>query len=132
MLAAGCYLTDSDWHDIYDRTKAVGTSKPIHLENNVWIGDSAIICKGVRIGANSVIGAGAVVASDIPANSIAAGNPAVVVKNLDPERELVKRESIFTDRPALAHKIDQINRYALGSNSILGWLRNWLFPRRGE
>ena len=132
MLAAGCYLTDADWHDIYDRTKAVGTSRPIHLENNVWIGDSAIVCKGVRIGANSVIGAGSVVAGDIPENSIAAGNPAVVIKTLDPTRALIKRETIFADHAALAHQIDQINRYALGNNSTLGWLRNRFFPRRGE
>jgi acetyltransferase-like isoleucine patch superfamily enzyme len=132
MLAAGCYVTDADWHDIYDRTEAVGTSKPVHLKNNVWIGDSAIICKGVTIGANSIIGAGAVVAGDIPENSIAAGNPAVVIKTLDPERALIKRETIFQDPLALAHQIDQINRYALGGNSLYGWLRNWIFPKRGD
>ena len=98
----------------------------------MWIGDSAIICKGVTIGANSIIGAGAVVAGDIPENSIAAGNPAVVIKTLDPERALTTRETIFQDRAALAHQIDQINRYALGGNSLYGWLKNWMFPKRGD
>ncbi len=92
MLANYCYIMDSDWHDIYDRSKMVGKSEPVVLENNVWIGDSAIICKGVKIGENSVIGAGSVVTCDIPANVIAAGNPARVVEKLDPEK-IVKAES---------------------------------------
>lgn len=86
MLSAGCYLTDADWHDIYDRTQPVGRTAPIVLEKGVWIGDSAIVCKGVHIGENSIIGAGSVVTKDIPANVVAAGNPAKVVKTLDPER----------------------------------------------
>lgn len=83
MLANRCYLTDADWHDIYDRTKPVGRAAPIVLGKGVWIGDSAIVLKGVRIGENSIIGAGSVVRSDIPANVIAAGNPAAVVKKID-------------------------------------------------
>ena len=52
--------------------------------NGVWVGDSAIICKGVTIGENSIIGAGSVVAKNIRANVIAAGNPVKVLKKLDP------------------------------------------------
>ncbi len=85
MLANYCYLMDADWHDIYDRMKPIGKTAPIVLENNVWIGDSAIICKGVTIGENSVIGAGSVVTRNIPSNVIAAGNPAQVVREIDPE-----------------------------------------------
>ncbi|MDZ7686153.1 MAG: DapH/DapD/GlmU-related protein [Gammaproteobacteria bacterium] len=73
MFAAGAYVTDADWHDVYDRTRTIGTTRPVTLEQNVWVGDGAIICKGVTIGENSVIGAGAVVTSDVPANVIAAG-----------------------------------------------------------
>jgi acetyltransferase-like isoleucine patch superfamily enzyme len=86
MLANFCYLTDSDWHDIYDRTNYPGRSMPIVLERGVWIGDSAIVLKGVKIGENSIIGAGSVVTKNIPANVVAAGNPAKVVKKLDPGR----------------------------------------------
>lgn len=86
MLSAKCYLTDADWHDIYDRTEPVGRTAPIVLEKGVWIGDSAIVCKGVHIGENSIIGAGSVVTKDIPANVVAAGNPARVVKTLDADR----------------------------------------------
>ena len=132
MLAAGSYITDADWHDIYDRTRAVGTTAKVRLNSNVWVGDGAIICKGVTIGENSVIGAGAVVTHDIPANVIAAGNPARVVKHLDPARTLVTRASLFTDPAALAHQNDQIDRYVLTKNSLLNWLRTYFFPRRGE
>ncbi len=86
MLANRCYLTDADWHDIYDRTQPVGRTAPIILEKGVWIGDSAIVCKGVRVGENSIVGAGAVVRRDIPSNVIAVGNPAKVVKKLDPKK----------------------------------------------
>ena len=55
-------------------------SAPIVIGRNVWIGENARICKGVTIGDNCVIGAGAVVTKDIPANCVAVGNPARVVK----------------------------------------------------
>lgn len=54
--------------------------KPVHIGSNVWIGEFARICKGVTIGNNSVIAANAVVTKDVPENSIAAGNPAKIVK----------------------------------------------------
>ena len=60
------------------------SSAPITLEDNVWLGGSVVVCPGVTIGENSIIGAGAVVTRDIPANCIAVGNPARVIKNLDP------------------------------------------------
>ena len=60
------------------------SAAPITLEDNVWLGGSVVVCPGVTIGENSIIGAGAVVTRDIPANSIAVGNPARVIKDLDP------------------------------------------------
>jgi acetyltransferase-like isoleucine patch superfamily enzyme len=132
MIASSAYLTDSDWHDIYDRSKPIGNSARIVLEDNAWIGDSAIVCKGVTIGRNSVIGAGAVVVNDIPANSIAAGNPAKVVKTLDSDRELRRREDLLHDAQALDASMDGIDRYLLGNNSWLGWLRSIVLPRRGD
>ena len=59
------------------------SSAPITIEDNVWLGGSVVVCPGVTIGENSIIGAGAVVTRDIPANSIAVGNPARVIKDLD-------------------------------------------------
>lgn len=51
------------------------SSKPIVIEDNVWVGQSSIILKGVTIGAGAVIGAGSVVTKDVPPNSLAIGNP---------------------------------------------------------
>ena len=48
MLAQGVFLTDADWHGVYDRSESVGQTIPIRIGNNVWIGDSAIVCKGVH------------------------------------------------------------------------------------
>ncbi|QLG89305.1 sugar O-acetyltransferase [Chitinibacter bivalviorum] len=62
-------------------------AKPISIGQNVWIGASAIICPGVTIGDHVVIGAGAVVTHDIPACSLAVGNPAKVIRELTPPDE---------------------------------------------
>ena len=53
---------------------------PVQIDDDVWIGARCIILKGVHIGARSIIGAGSVVVNDIPADSIAAGNPCKVIK----------------------------------------------------
>ncbi|MGD8417716.1 MAG: acyltransferase [Pseudomonadales bacterium] len=132
MFASSAYVTDADWHDIYDRARPIGNRAPVVLEDNVWVGDSAIVCKGVTIGENSVVGAGAVVASDIPANVIAVGNPARVIKTLDPERLMRKREDLLSDGPALDRQIDALDRFLLASNGWLRWLRSLVNPRRGD
>lgn len=58
-------------------------SKPIVIEDNVWIGASVIILKGVHIGEGSIIAAGSVVTKDVPSRCVVAGNPAKIVKKLD-------------------------------------------------
>ncbi|MEY2511833.1 MAG: hypothetical protein QOE26_2596 [Verrucomicrobiota bacterium] len=55
---------------------------PVIISDNVWIGMNAIILKGVTIGENSVVAAGAVVTKSVPANVVVAGNPAVVVRDV--------------------------------------------------
>ena len=57
-------------------------SAPIVLGKNVWVGSNATILQGVTIGDNAVIGAGAVVTGDIPANTVAVGVPAKVIKHI--------------------------------------------------
>ena len=54
--------------------------QPITIGNNVWIGGSVVVCPGVTIGDNTVIGAGSVVTKDIPANVVAVGNPCRVLR----------------------------------------------------
>ena len=56
---------------------------PVIISDNVWIGMNAVILKGVTIGENSVVAAGAVVTKSVPPNVVVAGNPAVVTKQLD-------------------------------------------------
>lgn len=57
-------------------------AKPITIGNNVWLGGGVIILPGVSIGDNTVVGAGAVVTKDLPANVVAVGNPAKVIREL--------------------------------------------------
>lgn len=57
-------------------------SKPIIIEDNVWIGAKATVLYGRRVGKNSVIAAGAVVTKDVPPNTVVAGVPARVIKEL--------------------------------------------------
>ena len=131
MLANGVYLTDADWHDLYNRT-VMGRTAPINIEPNVWIGDSAIICKGVTVGANSIIGAGAVVVQSIPPNSVAAGNPARIVKDLDPEQSFTTRKEWFQDPGIRNGGLDEFDREMLEGNTLLHWLRYLLFPSRDD
>jgi len=130
MLANGVYLTDSDWHDIYNRT-VTGKPAAINLENNAWIGDSAIICKGVTIGENSIVGAGSIATSDVPPNSIAAGNPARVVKRLDPDRAITQRSQWYSNPHQLFEYFDHLDRDELQKNTFAHWLRYLLFPPGG-
>lgn len=58
------------------------SASPISIGNNVWIGANVTILAGITIGDNTVIGAGSVVTKDIPANALAYGNPARVVKHI--------------------------------------------------
>lgn len=64
------------------RNTGLEYAKPITIGENVWVGGSVVICPGITIGDNSIIGAGSVVTKSIPANVIAAGNPCKVIRNL--------------------------------------------------
>ncbi len=60
-------------------------AEPITIGDNVWLGGGVIVCPGVSIGENTVVGAGAVVSRDLPANVVAVGNPARVIREIDPD-----------------------------------------------
>lgn len=72
-------------HPLNAQERATGKEicAKVVIGHDCWIGGGAIILPGVTIGDRSVIGAGAVVTKDIPADSLALGNPATVVKQLD-------------------------------------------------
>ncbi|MDT4289248.1 acyltransferase [Methylomonas sp. MO1] len=85
LLGADVQIFDTDFHPVAAENRRFNKSSdnvkcaPVVIEDNVFLGAGSKIMKGVRIGRNSVIGAGAVVAKDIPSNSIAVGNPARVI-----------------------------------------------------
>ena len=63
--------------------RTVESSKPVTIGDDCWIGGSVVICPGVTIGNGCVIGSGAIVTKDIPDNSLAVGNPAKVIRELN-------------------------------------------------
>lgn len=75
-------LTPTHPLDPERRRAKLEAAEPIVIEDNVWLGGGAIVLPGVTIGENSVIGAGAVVTKDVPANVVAVGNPARVIRSL--------------------------------------------------
>jgi acetyltransferase-like isoleucine patch superfamily enzyme len=87
LFGADVIIADTDFHPLdanlrHDSSLSEVHARPVKIGDNVFIGTRSIILKGVTIGENSIIGAGSVVTSDIPANSIAAGNPAKVIRAL--------------------------------------------------
>lgn len=76
---ANTLITDGDWHTGDSRT---GAPAEVIIGDNVWLGVNVIVLKGVKIGKNSVIGAGSVVVHDVPENVMAAGNPCQTIKEL--------------------------------------------------
>lgn len=97
LISYQCIITDSDNHSVrasirrrdladwrdggrHDWTTTV--TRPVIIGSHVWIGARAIILKGVQIGEGAVIGAGSVVTRDVPAWSVAGGNPARILRTL--------------------------------------------------
>ncbi|WP_046529877.1 MULTISPECIES: sugar O-acetyltransferase [Cellulomonas] len=75
-------LTPTHPVDPQPRRDKLEAALPIVLGDNVWLGGGVIVCPGVTIGDNTVVGAGSVVVRDLPANVVAVGNPARVVREI--------------------------------------------------
>lgn len=85
-ILGSCIIVDTDYHSVEVDRRSPGAKpgvKPISIGRNVWIAGGATVLKGVTIGEDSVVGYGAVVASDIPSGVVVAGNPARVVRTLN-------------------------------------------------
>jgi hypothetical protein len=87
VVGANTTITDTDFHPLDPalrrRDPLAGQTRPVSIEDDVFIGMNCLILKGVTVGAGSVIGAGSVVTRSIPPGVIAAGNPARVVRKLE-------------------------------------------------
>lgn len=87
-----CITTAGHPIDVEDRNCGLEYAYPITIGNNVWIGTNVSILPGVKIGDNSVIGAGSVVNKEIPENVIAVGNPCKVIRKISKkDKEKYKR-----------------------------------------
>jgi acetyltransferase-like isoleucine patch superfamily enzyme len=101
LISWGTGIADSDFHPVAaaqrridaealapfyegkpERPRDAVKSRPVKIGNSVWIGMNAIVLKGVTIGDNAIIAAGAVVTKDVPPNTVVAGNPARFAKRL--------------------------------------------------
>lgn len=84
LVGPGCtFVTVNHAMEPDRRLRGVMQCKSITVGNNVWFGAEVTVCPGVSIGDNCVIGAGSVVVGDIPANTVAVGNPCKVIRYLD-------------------------------------------------
>jgi acetyltransferase-like isoleucine patch superfamily enzyme len=110
-IGRNCNLSDGvfiithgyDWSVLREKYEEVlGSSGKVVLEDNVFVGINALILKGVRIGRNTIIGAGSIVTNNIPANCVAAGNPCKVIMTL---------EEYYNKRKK--HYIEEAKAYAL-------------------
>ena len=129
MLAEGAFITDADWHDSYHRIFP-GKRARVRLEDNVWLGHGVTVCKGVTIGENSIIGAASVVTRDVPANTIAAGNPAKAIGALDPTAEHSTRKDLFVGPRPYADFKGEYDRARLQGNSLVGFVLSLLWPTK--
>ena len=86
MVGANASISDTDWHPVDSKRRAAGEageSRPVNIEDDVWLGANVMVLKGVTIGAGTVVAANSVVTKSIPAGVLAAGVPARVVNDLE-------------------------------------------------
>jgi acetyltransferase-like isoleucine patch superfamily enzyme len=83
-------VIDNGFHQLYDRNKRP-PSQPVTIEDDVWIGAKASIMPGVTLGRGCVIGTGSVVTKDVAPFTMVGGVPAKVIKQLDPDKFVVRR-----------------------------------------
>lgn len=78
-------IQDNDYHDLVDKGE-LPLSRPVVVEDRVWLGARVIVLRGVRIGHDAVVGAGSVVTRDVPPWTVVAGVPARVVRQIEAHR----------------------------------------------
>ena len=89
MIAGNVQIYDNISHPISPRRRlayepfTLDEASPVHIGRNVWIGQAAIIMRGVTIGDNSVVAAGSIVTKSVPPNTLVGGNPARILRNIE-------------------------------------------------
>ena len=76
-------------------------AKPVAIGHDCWFGANVVVCPGVTVGENCVIGAGSVVTRDIPANSFAAGNPCRVIREIGEADSMKYKPEILADNAVM-------------------------------
>ena len=86
QVAPGVHIYTAT-HPLDPQTRRAGLeyARPVTIADGVWLGGGCIVCPGVTIGADTVVGAGSVVTRDLPAGVLAAGNPCRVIRRLQGE-----------------------------------------------
>lgn len=120
-------LTHSyDWSVVKKKySRLYGASGNVVIKDNVFIGVNTVILKGVTIGENSIISAGSVVAKDIPANSVAVGNPAKVIHKID--NNYLKKYSDRQEKEAIDLAVGYYNRYKKWPDNTIFYDYFWLW-----
>jgi NDP-sugar pyrophosphorylase family protein len=86
LIAGGVTIADYDGHPLDDVARRAGAPplaseiKPVTIGDDVWIGQGAVVLKGVKIGDRAIVGAHAVVTRDVPADCVVAGNPSRIIR----------------------------------------------------
>jgi len=132
MFAANCYVSDCEWYGLYNRTRPFRCTKPITLKDNVWVGHGSRIGKGVTVGENSVVAVDSVVVKDVPDDVVVGGNPAKVIKTLNPNRRMLKREMLFSNSDFYEQNQKDLDRYVMEGNAWRNWLRVLLKPGKRD
>ena len=82
-------------YDEHGEKRHLCYARPVSIGNDCWLGANVVVCPGVHIGDNCVIGAGAVVSKDVPPNSFAAGNPCRVIREITEADSMIHKPDVI-------------------------------------
>lgn len=97
LMAGNVYISDHTHEyglrDVAIKNQGVTKVAPVRIREGAWLGQNVVICPGVTIGRNAVVGANSVVRMDVPDYCVAAGSPAKIIRKTDPNID--KTESVL-------------------------------------
>ena len=117
---------------IYSLDTISGKNGLIVFKKGCKVGANSVVMGGVTIGENSIVAARAVVTKDVPANVVVAGNPAKIIKKLDPNIEPLTRQKLFESGMANPNHEHEGMQEMLKANSTLSWLKSVFLPDKNH